>query len=54
VGEIVHFCRASRMRTSEVCRLTWADLDTKGRSVIVRDSKHAQDNRRCPQVSSPL
>jgi integrase len=43
MADIVHFSLATGMRISEVCRLTWADLDTKARTVIVRNRKHPQD-----------
>jgi integrase len=43
MAEIVQFCVASAMRISEVCRITWADLDKKARTVMIRDRKHPQD-----------
>ena len=41
--DLVQFCLASGMRISEVCRITWADLDKKARTVMIRDRKHPQD-----------
>lgn len=43
MADLVQFCLASGMRISEVCRITWEDLDKKARTVIVRDRKHPQD-----------
>lgn len=39
-ADILDFCLASAMRISEVCRITWEDLDEKARTVVVRDRKH--------------
>ncbi|HEY5103128.1 MAG TPA: site-specific integrase [Steroidobacteraceae bacterium] len=41
--EILKFCLATGMRISEVCRLEWADLDMKAKTVLVRNRKHPQD-----------
>jgi len=43
MADIVLFCLASAMRISEVCRITWTDLDEKARTVMIRDRKHPQD-----------
>jgi len=43
MGDVLQFCLASAMRISEVCRLEWADLDAKARTVLVRDRKHPSD-----------
>jgi integrase len=43
MADLVQFCLASAMRISEVCRITWADLDKKARTVTIRDRKHPQD-----------
>lgn len=38
--DVFDFCLASAMRIGEVCRITWADLDEKNKTVVVRDRKH--------------
>ena len=43
MADLVQFCLASAMRISEVCRITWDDLDRKARTVVIRDRKHPQD-----------
>jgi integrase len=43
MADIVLFCLASAMRISEVCRITWTDLDEKARTVVIRDRKHPQE-----------
>lgn len=43
MADIVLICLASAMRISEVCRITWADLDEAARTVMIRDRKHPQD-----------
>jgi integrase len=43
MADIVQFCLATGMRISEVCRITWDDLDKKARTVMIRDRKHPQD-----------
>lgn len=43
MGDLIQFCVATSMRISEVCRLTWADLDAKGRTILIRDRKHPSD-----------
>lgn len=43
MADIIEFCVASAMRISEVCRLRWADLDAKKRTIVVRDRKHPFD-----------
>lgn len=43
MGDLIRFCVATAMRISEVCRLTWADLDAKGRTILIRDRKHPSD-----------
>jgi integrase len=40
MAEIVRFCVATAMRISEVCKLRWADLDPKGKTIKVRERKH--------------
>ncbi len=40
MADILQFCVATAMRISEVCRLTWSDLDAEKRTIIVRDRKH--------------
>lgn len=34
------FAIATAMRLSEICRITWADLDMQKRTVVIRDRKH--------------
>ena len=41
--DILKFSMASGMRISEVCRLAWADLDAKNKTMIVRDRKHPRE-----------
>jgi len=43
MADILHFCLASSMRISEVCRLTWADLNETAKTIIIRDRKHPQE-----------
>jgi integrase len=43
MADVIRFCVATGMRISEVCRLRWADLDEKGKTVIIRDRKHPTD-----------
>jgi integrase len=38
-GRITRFAVASAMRIEEICRIRWADLDDRKRTVIVRDRK---------------
>ena len=40
VRDLIHFAVASAMRVSEICRIRWADLNEKDRTVKVRDRKH--------------
>jgi integrase len=40
--DLIHFAVASAMRVSEICRIRWADLNEKDRTVKVRDRKHPQ------------
>jgi len=41
--DIARFCMASAMRISEVCRLRWADLNEKDKTILIRDRKHPTD-----------
>jgi integrase len=43
MADIIRFCVATGMRISEVCRLEWADLDSKAHTVVIRDRKHPTD-----------
>jgi integrase len=43
MSDILRFCLASAMRISEVCRLTWKDLNVKDRTIIIRDRKHPRE-----------
>jgi integrase len=38
--DIVRFCVGTGMRISDVCGLLWSDLNTKDRTIIVRNRKH--------------
>jgi integrase len=40
MADIIRFCVATGMRIWEVCKLEWADLDQKARTVVIRDRKH--------------
>jgi len=37
VGHIVEFAVASAMRQAEICRIRWANVDERRRTVVVRD-----------------
>jgi len=50
VRDVLHFCVASAMRISEVCRLQWTDLNEPDRTVVIRDRKHPQDKLGNDQV----
>lgn len=39
ISDITDFALTLAMRLSEICRITWADLDEKKRTVIIRDRK---------------
>jgi integrase len=41
--DLLHFCMATAMRISEVCRLEWRDLNETARTILVRDRKHPRD-----------
>jgi integrase len=43
MADIILFCLASAMRISEVCRLEWKDLDSKAKTMIIRDRRHPRD-----------
>jgi integrase len=43
--DIVTFGIATAMRLAEICRITWADLDEKNRTVIIRDRKHPKTKK---------
>jgi integrase len=43
MADLVLFCLATGMRISEVCRITWGDVDQKARTVIIRNRKHPTD-----------
>jgi integrase len=38
-GRIVRFAVATAMRADEICRITWDDLDTAKRTILIRDRK---------------
>lgn len=39
VGRIVRFAVATAMRQAEICRIRWADVDERRRTVVIRDRK---------------
>lgn len=39
VGRIVRFAVATAMRQAEICRIRWADLDERRKTVVIRDRK---------------
>lgn len=39
IARIIKFAIATGMRQSEICRITWEDLDARTRCIIVRDRK---------------
>jgi len=41
--DILEFCMASAMRISEVCRIRWEDLNTKDKTIVIRDRKHPSE-----------
>jgi integrase len=56
--DIVLFAIATSMRLSEICRLDRPDLDTVGRTVLVRDRKHPTkklgNHQRVPLLKGPF
>ncbi len=42
VGRMVRFAVATAMRQAEICRIRWADVDDRKRTVVVRDRKDPQ------------
>lgn len=38
-GRIVRFAVATAMRADEICRISWEDLDTAKRTILIRDRK---------------
>jgi integrase len=43
LGRIMRFAVATAMRQDEICRIRWEDIDTKARTVVVRDRKDPRD-----------
>lgn len=43
--DVTTFAIATAMRLAEICRITWADLDEKKRTVIIRDRKHPRSKK---------
>lgn len=41
--DIIDFCVQSCMRIGEVCRIEWADLDERARTIVIRDRKHPRE-----------
>lgn len=41
--DIIDFAVASAWRLGEICRVTWSDLDTKHRTIIIRDRKDPRE-----------
>ena len=48
--DVLHFCLASCMRISEVCRLEWRDLNETDKTILIRDRKHPTDKLGNDQV----
>jgi len=48
--DVLHFCLASAMRISEVCRLEWRDLNEADKTISIRDRKHPTDKLGNDQV----
>jgi integrase len=42
---IIQFAIGTAMRQDEICRITWNDLDTRARTIIIRDRKDPRDKR---------
>jgi integrase len=40
---IIQFAIATAMRQDEICRITWSDLDTRAKTIIIRDRKDPRD-----------
>lgn len=38
--ELFDFCLLTAMRIGEVCRIRWADLDERNKTILIRDRKH--------------
>lgn len=43
MADIIQFAILSAMRDSEITRITWADLNTNDRTIIIRDRKHPKE-----------
>ncbi|SFD52906.1 Phage integrase family protein [Pseudomonas citronellolis] len=43
LDDLIDFAIATTMRSSEVTRLRWADLNEKNRTIIIRDRKHPNE-----------
>ena len=44
-ADVVAFAVGSAMRRSEIARVAWADLDSKKKTVLVRDRKHPRQKK---------
>lgn len=43
MSRIIQFAIGTAMRQDEICRITWNDLDTRARTIIIRDRKDPRD-----------
>jgi integrase len=41
--DIIHFAILTTMRSSEICRLRWSDLNVVDRTIVIRDRKHPEE-----------
>lgn len=48
--EIISFAVATAMRLSEICRITWGDIDETDRTVVIRDRKHPNQKKGNDQI----
>lgn len=43
MADLVRFAVASAWRLGEICRVTWADLDTEHKTIVIRDRKDPRE-----------
>jgi integrase len=49
-ADLVRFAVATGMRISEVCRLSWRDLNESNKTIVIRERKHPRDKLGNDQV----